>query len=63
MKRGLKVDTFTVEKALELYVRATNDDQRVEILDKLTKPKLLELRKLEPLILQMTPRSGVLLTG
>lgn len=40
MKRGRKVNTFTVEQALELYARAGNDDQRKEILDKLTLPRL-----------------------
>ena len=52
MKRGRKVNTFTVEYVLELYARATNDDQRVEILDKLTKPRLLELAKAKGLRLE-----------
>ena len=52
MKRGRKVNTFTVEQALELYARATNDDQRVEILDKLTKPRLLELAEVKGLKLK-----------
>ncbi|MBQ7197451.1 MAG: hypothetical protein IJS40_08610 [Synergistaceae bacterium] len=52
MKRGRKVNTFTVEYVLELYARATNDDQRVEILDKLTKPRLLELAEVKGLKLK-----------
>lgn len=52
MKRGRKVNTFTVEQALELYARATNDDQRVEILDKLTKQKLLGLAEVKGLKLK-----------
>lgn len=52
MKRGRKVNTFTVEQALELYARATNDDQRIEILDKLTLVKLRELAKTKGLKLE-----------
>lgn len=52
MKRGRKLNTFTVEQALELYARATNDDQRIEILDKLTLVKLRELAKTKGLKLE-----------
>lgn len=52
MKRGRKVNTFTVKQALELYARATNDDQRIEILDKLTLVKLRELAKTKGLKLE-----------
>ena len=52
MKRGRKVNTFTVEQALELYARAGNDDQRKEILDKLTLVRLRGLAKAKGLRLE-----------
>ena len=52
MKRGRKVNTFTVEQALELYARAGNDDQRREILDKLTLVRLRGLAKAKGLRLE-----------
>ena len=45
MKRGRKLNTFTVEEALSLFARAGNDDQRREILDRLTLARLRELAK------------------
>ena len=45
MKRGRKVNTFTVEEALDLFDRAGNDDQRREALDRLTLAKLREFAK------------------
>ena len=39
---GRKANTFTVEEALSLFARAGNDDQRREILDRLTLERLRE---------------------
>ena len=39
---GRKANTFTVEEALKLFARAGNDDQRREILDRLTLERLRE---------------------
>ena len=39
---GRKANTFTVEEALKLFARAGNDDQRREILERLTFERLRE---------------------
>ena len=52
MKRGRKLNTFTVEEALSLFARAGNDDQRREILERLTLAKLRELAKEQGIALE-----------
>ncbi len=62
MKRGRKVNTFTVKQALELYARATNDDQRVEILDKLTLPRLRGLAEAKGLRLGYNVKKWIVIS-
>ena len=52
MKRGRKLNTFTVEEALSLFARAGNDDQRREALDRLTLAKLREFAKEQGIALE-----------
>ncbi len=62
MKRGRKVNTFTVEQTLELYARAGNDDQRKEILDKLTLPRLRGLAKVKGLRLGYNVKKWIVIS-
>ncbi|MBQ8692951.1 MAG: hypothetical protein IJ520_07385, partial [Synergistaceae bacterium] len=49
---GRKANTFTVEEALSLFARAGNDDQRREILERLTLARLRELAKEQGIALE-----------
>ena len=49
---GRKLNTFTVEEALKLFARAGNDDQRREILERLTLARLRELAKEQGIALE-----------
>ena len=62
MKRGRKLNTFTVEEALSLFARAGNDDQRMEILERLTLARLRELAKEQGIALEFNIKKELVIS-
>ena len=56
---GRKVNTFTVEEALDLFDRAGNDDQRIEILEQLTLVNLHKFARVKGVALKAGIKKAV----